>query len=201
MRYSITKHGGRLLIPQSNDGFLPAFAVDLSQRVIFHEEGCPLEGEPKRGTIEISFHSDNEPRQAWEGSAGDLAGKIQTAIQEAPKGIQEALTLCYPGGRLARVNYIALPEAEELHISADDALSIIEAIRADDVDPELKDEAVDMLKGAGVLPIPSAPVFNQQYHLTMHREANLNEGTKIHEVHPGWTMKGRVLIKATVELI
>jgi hypothetical protein len=42
--------------------------------------------------------------------------------------------------------------------------------------------------------------FNGVYHLTNKREPGPLDGCPIRILHPGWSMKGRVLIKALVEI-
>lgn len=198
--YSITEHGGALLARNNQGEALPTMVVDLAQRAVFNANGCPLSGESLPGTVVLSFPHDTDPKLPWSCTAHQMIQRLCEAIDTATPGLAEEMARCYPDRRLSRVSYIVLEQPAQTDISADEALAVIEAIRADGVDPELKSEAEEMLIGAGVTHIPDAPTFNGVYHLTNKRESGQLDGCPIRILHPGWSMKGRVLIKSLVEI-
>lgn len=196
--FSITDHTGAWLCAH-NDGFLPTFAVDLAGRPAFNLAGCPLDAAPFPGTQLLEFWKEDTPKSPWDCSYNEFMARLNTAIDEAPPGVRSTLLRYYPNRRLSRMRYIVFVQSRrDVSVSAEEAISVIEAIQSPDVNIDLKQEAQSMLMDAGVEPIPDARLFNELYHELPN--VVVQDQHKIRVVRPGWVMNGVVLVKSLVEL-
>ena len=196
---SAAKHRQFFRIGSDSRNTLPTFGRDLAGQLLFNTEGLTRDKLPE-GTQVLLAAEYLSVVQRWNMSFDELDSRLQKAIDRAPAQVKEHINQLYPGRRLKILPYIAFPKVEnaDLNLADDALLQVIRAIEAPSVDATKKQQAVEMLRGAGVYPIPRLKRFASTYH--QPGSGKIEEGMAVTTIQTGWVRIGALLKKSLVEV-